>query len=1121
MNPEPLPDYLSLPFRGSHIIEASAGTGKTTALTHLYLSAILSGQAVEKILVVTFTEAAAREVRDRIRQVLETARAHLSGGLPADLLPEIGTLCGRYLQSGGEGPGVCENALASFDMAPVHTIHAYCRSLLREFPYALGAPFDLELLTRDEKTRRESAVFLWRELVYGQDPFLAECVGRLFPQGPRSLDDLLREPPSRDMPAPLPESRRRVQDALSLYLERRREFREVLSECAPVLRAEMPEFGERIMALLSVREIPAAGFDRKDEELYRGLERVGRRDGAQALDGLRQSASLLTASLLGMTESLIERRRILGLARREEEGVETFDDMIARVARGVERPEVAERLRERCPVAFIDEFQDTSRDQYEIFRSLYGTSRDGSALFMIGDPKQSIYRFRGADLMAYLEAQKRTEADPDSRRVSLLRNYRSVAEIQGAVNALFGGPAHPFMHEEIRFVPSVPVPSRTRQLVDPEWPDGASFLLFPGETEKENLEDFAVLCAQEIRRLLTDSVTLGGRPLLPSDIAVLVKTRGHADRIAKALDHLSLPYTVPAPGSLFHTREADELYGVLEALDSPWSSARISQALSSRLFGWTAPRIAALWEDPGEGPRIRELFVDASRIWRRQGLRAALDRIFFREGVFGRILSRPLAVGRIFAVLDLIDEKCPAATPQEQMAFFREERRGTFDDREEERLLDSRGEGVRILTFFKSKGLEFPVVFLPFGLHERLRRSAPWEVGNPDDSEVEPEEDTDPAEDLRLLYVGLTRARERVCLGIPQNRIRQAALSYLLGLSEEPPPSKKLLWQFQGMREALHRCLDGLPGVVFPGREFRIRLANGSRTGVNISLSGDGTAGDRPSVARLSRPVPGARGVTSFTALSGGGTRGSRIVWDDPLAGDKADGERGDFFGETGPAGPEFGVAVHGVLERIGPRIVGRSGEEPPTREAVERWAGEILQDMGGEKGEAWEGPVRDLVLRALFSPLALPESPLSLPLVRLFDRRTRFEQFFLMPWSEPGRKPPGEGSAPAGDPAFLQGIIDVSLWVGDRLYLVDYKTNRLPASGTLDPASSDALRTLVEDHRYDLQASLYGRALREHLRLSGTEASFGGFLFLFLRGMDPARPGAGVLRLDPDGRGR
>ena len=1094
--PDP-PLYLGLPLKGCHNIEASAGTGKTTTLALLYLSVVLSGVSPENILVVTFTRAAAQDVRERIRKLLEDVRLWCSGA-PAELLPDLLEYLGSLEMDPLRIDRRLRDALELFDRSPVQTIHSFCQSLLRQMSFLLGTPFDLALVPEDQDLAYESSVRLWRSTVYGQDPFLAEFFASVWSEGPRGWSATFRAVPARD---DLPEEAfRPVEESFGDYCLRRQAFREEARSASGHLPPGA--LSDRMADLLGEREIPAMGLregdGRLEDEFPPGSDGL-----KEALGEVLQASQKLKDDLRSSFGRLAGAWKHRELLERERRGVATYDDLILRVVESLKQEAVAENLRSRFPVAFVDESQDTSRDQSEIFKKIYRETRPGSALFWIGDPKQSIYRFRGADVQAYLEFSRHAKSFPENRSVTLSFNYRSVPGIIHAVNRLFERNPSPFLMEGVSYSRAMPVPDRVSRLQDPGLPSGSCFLAYAGKGPKDNLDDFARTAADEVTRLLSEGVTLGERKLVPSDIAVLVLRHTHGERVARFLREKGVPYNSSSPVSIFHTREADEIATVLDALLSPWRMPAICLSLATRLFGWNALDIDRITRDPEQARPVLEDFLVASRLWRSHGIRAALSDLFYRRGVWPRLLSDGRSRQRIDRLVDRIEgavEQFP--TPAEQQRFFSRERLTPDRGKEEETIGGEPGTGVHILTVHKSKGLEFPVVFVPFGIPGKNGK----ETGGVEEDDEE--EDSLDSEYLRLLYVALTRARERIYLFCPLSRVRQSALDHLLEMEDrikkrrEKNGPEKCFLAFQ---EALEEVFSEVEGFSFFDPEPGVAAERGRYREPDVSSDSGGEAFE---VRTLLRPLPVPRRVTSFTAIVAREHDDDAWNGSDPLIGDEtAQDLSGNLEERTDPAGRAFGVFVHGILEEAGRKIARYRKEKgvSPPRPDVRNWILSSLPAGGTEEEDRWNEAAVLLAQQGLFSPLPI----FGLPLVDLLDERARFEDPFLLRLGQ-------EETEGSGDPSpHLRGVIDVVVWTGKEVYLVDYKTNLLTGEG--DPYSPASLERVLRENHYDLQARIYSGACRQHLSLTGDQATFGGFLFLFLRGMVNGE-GSGTILWRPDG---
>ena len=1091
----PVPSlYLGLPLQGIRNIEASAGTGKTTTLAFLYLSVVLSGVSPENILVVTFTRAAAQEVRERIRTLLEDVRRGRSGSgteIPPDLLSYLGTL--------ETDPVLIDQrlreALDIFDRAPIQTIHSFCQFLLRQMSFLMGAPTGLVLVPEDQPVLYESSVRFWRSTVYGQDPLLAEFFLSVWDDGPGGWVKAFKTVPARNgspenVFAP-------VVEAMNLYRVRRQAFREEVRSFFS--GSSLEDFPDRMLDLLGEKEVPALGLQGEDAMIGNAFppeaETLRNSLGA-ALHAAQEVKDALRSSFPDLTGIWKHRE----LRERELRGIATYDDLILRVSESMKQESVPQSLRERFPVAFVDESQDTSREQSGIFERIYRERRPGSALFWIGDPKQSIYRFRGADVQAYLTFSREVKNSPGNPTIRLSVNYRSSPGIVHAVNRLFGRHASPFLLEGVSYHPSSPVANRSPELRDPDYPE-ACFLVYAGQGPKDNLDVFARVTADEVARLLSGNTFLKDRPLLPSDIAVLVTKHADGERVAGFLRERRIPCTSSSPVSVFHTREADEIATVLDALLTPWRMPSLCLALSTRLFGWSAREIEELSRDPDRARPVQEGFLEASRLWRIHGIRAALWQLFFRMGVWPRLVPEGRSRQRIDRLIDRIEgaaEQFP--TPPDQRIFLSRVRLVWEGDPNEETVGGEPGTSVRILTVHKSKGLEFPVVFVPFGIPGKWQQK---EVDFPEDDEEG--EDSDESESLRLLYVALTRARERVYLFSPLFRRKQSALGHLLEtdrrmkIRRERTVSEKRFFAF---REALEEVFSGIDGVSFfepqriPGEVVREAYSNPEKSKDEIV------------VRSIPRSLPAPRRVTSFTAIVA--REKDSDAWNgvDPLIGDE-DGQdlSGNLDERPEPAGRAFGVFVHGILEEAGKGIARYREEKKvsPPRSEVREWILSSFPSGASEEENRWNQAGLQLAEKGLFEPL-IPIPGVSL--AELLNARSRFEEPFLL-------RLPEEVDGAGEVDSHLRGVIDVVVWSGRTAYLVDYKTNLLTGEG--NPYSPESLVRVLRDHRYDLQARIYAGAFRRHLALTGDQGEFGGFLFLFLRGLGLGE-GSGALLWKPPG---
>ncbi len=1138
-----------LPLSGLRLIEASAGTGKTTALTVLFLRAILEGFPVERILVVTFTESAAEEVRGRIHDLLVAARRKALGENPKGkhapflerIRPDHATPLAR--------------ALSDFDRATMTTIHAFCRRLLREYAFEFQSPFSLELDENPGEAKLPALRETWRRRVYPERPEIALLVASVFPGGPADFlslvsDDALFRETECALSGGLveedafPELREAYLRDLALCREIPEDNMERL---ARLCSSEIPEQdgkkgkkgakgGDFRLLLRRLREIQGGspgvppGFSPLDGALRAGLARIPQpemRDFAPLLRILEGTQALAEELRRSLKKSLLRYLRSEDLDLREGRGRETFDDMILRVLEGLLADvsgTLSRKIRERFPVAFVDEFQDTDLAQFRIFDRIYRLSHPfseeeatGTALFLVGDPKQSIYSFRGADISAYLEARIRALTLPGGSLLGLSVNYRSDRRHVEALNRLFGLVPDPFLSgDAIAYEPVHPSRDERSVFRDPlaESAEIPVPLLMAGGVEGDRLEDYARRSAREISRLLSGGPTISGRPIRAEEIALLVMKHSHGKILQDALDEKGIPSVSYGSGSVLETEEAFDLEMLLLALASPENRRQARMVLASRFFGMTAAELRVLEEAPDLWNRRVDPFFEAARRWESRGAMGTLRTFFLDHGIFSRLLSQPGGKRRVTHLLHLFEileaqgrDRPPLLLLVDRYLSARREAPGKKEDGNAPRLETCDGR-VRILTLHKAKGLEFPVVILPFGL--------PGRQGLDEGEEASGEL----AEEMRLLYVALTRAVHRTVLMVPARTSRQSAVGHLFGLG---PGLRKGKSAFQGVVLQIDRLVRENPDL--------------------FALLPDGPApltpvrqpSERESVLAAPPQFPSiapAKRTESFSSL----VRSSLGIFEEkegePRASDEGRSEpegEGEGAGEAPlPAGPLFGSYFHRIMERLARDEASFDG---PPGEIPEGLLERALDDLDLAKDpscQRWPSAVRPLVERTLSAALgeraegALTEEGDFMTLGRILRGERTVEQEFLLPVRGLVAERLQACLMPDGPKLFfeplsgsLKGFIDLVFRYRGRYYLLDYKTNLL--SGVSPYAGASLARTMA-DHRYDFQGYLYILALHRLLSFCHPgydyERDFGGALFLFVRGV--GFTGEGIHRLRP-----
>jgi len=862
--------YLDLPLDGVRLIEASAGTGKTFTLATLVTRLIVErGLRIGQVLAVTFTEAATQELRSRIRERLEQAArvAADPDGRDDDAEAALSReVVERHLAIGGETrerlARRLRQAVWEVDLAAIFTIHGFCARVLREHALESGHVFDPPtLLTGDAALREELAADLWR--AFAAEPGTALLLPRLWTQPEQLQDDLralLSHEPLRPEPAapggdPLPtlqSAGRRLSEAFGAHGGTLREALDAAVAAkfinATMYRAETLDACWHALQRWCDRGDAAATFDDRlarlgtrvlrDKTNRAGQGRTPQSPLCDAIDAFLDARAAHEAWLHAHTTALLHRVRDEARVRLAElkqvRRLQTYDDLIDGVADALESEHggaLVDALRAQYRIALVDEFQDTDPRQWAIFRRVFGGKADDAmeapanppepppALFLIGDPKQAIYGFRGGDVHTYLQAQGDAERAPP-----LDRNFRSRPGVLRAVAALYAaaqaraeadaGVPPPFVVDGIAFHDvqpgghrsdagfqrdGRPAPALTvRTVVDPDAPDdsndpaagtGGRGKDKSASIDAERSRELATrACVAEIHALLREgragTAVIDGEPVAPGDVAVLVRTHGEASRVQLALAAAGIPAVAAGKQSLFATAEARDLLALFEALLQPADDGRLRAALATVLVGLDAAAIATLDTDGAAHAAHQQQAQHWRERWQRSGPLALVADLCAAAGE--RLLGLLDGERRLTNTLQLAElmQDVQARTPglHGQLDWLRAAVAEADSDDEAQLLrLESDARRVQIVTLHKSKGLEYPLVFLPFvgiggngrnaarhlAVHDGERRVRHWKIDKeaPAWKDACREHEREAlAEQARLLYVGLTRARHALWL---------------------------------------------------------------------------------------------------------------------------------------------------------------------------------------------------------------------------------------------------------------------------------------------------------------------------------------------------------------------
>jgi len=1194
-------DALRVELTGTNLVEASAGTGKTHTITTIYPRLLLELRlSVNQILVVTYTNAATAELRSRMRQRLRSMLDTLETGTSSgdDVIDAL-------IQSRREAGTAREDrhrlleAVRSFDDAAIFTIHGFCQRMLQENAFESGVPFDATLLSDESLLRNEVVRDFWtRELHAASELFVRHLQGKKVTPADLSLvaSRVVTDPLMPVLPETLEgdfsaaEEKWREAHAVtaSLWHRHGKELIDLLAGSSALNRNSYQPETIRKRWWVSMEDLfhtPVPGVTKRfpafEKWTNAGLAHAVKRGKTapkhaffDACDRLLAADREILAALdrrtvrlwLDMTAYAREEFR----ARKAASRTLSFDDLLHYLRAALAAPEgqaLAALIRARFGAALIDEFQDTDPVQYEIFRRIYHGS--GAPLFLIGDPKQAIYAFRGADVFAYIAAR----SDAGSRAHTLKVNRRSDPGLLKGINTLFHGARRQFVIAGIPFACMEAAPSSGDRLHATAAYRAPLEILFVPRTGQEARGDrinkgwgtkgLTRLVAGEVASFLCSGATIDQREVVPEDVALLCRTNAQAVAMQRELRELSVPCVLLGEASVFESPEAADVDRVLRALAEPGNSRALRAALATPLLGLDASALRGLSEDEERWEEWVQRFHAWHEIWQRVGFLPAFRRMLAECEVQSRLLGLVDGERRVTNILHL-GELIEAAAQEVRrgpfalarwLTLMRTDRaaRGALGTEAAQIRLESDDNAVRVVTIHKSKGLQYPVVYCPYLWDGTLLRDedCKWvrfhdpadrnrrklDVGSPDiEAHRRRAELEAMAENVRLLYVALTRARHRCT--VVWGAFRDAERSPLGYLLHQPGA---------GVDE----------GDLVAETEKRLAsLSDADMLAVAVREISPVRAAPYPVPRREARPLARRRferalpthwRVSSFSALTSEVEISPYAVEAEESDHDEAlDNSAGtepaalahaatdtmpllDF-----PPGARAGQLLHEIFERIDFRR-----ENPDELPQV---VADALVSYSFEP--RWQEPICQAVDAVLATPL---DETCDAPILARVPRSRRISELeFLLPVGEAGgsegealtgpqmadvfarhaTQPTGAAYADrlrrlafASLAGYLRGFIDLVFEDRGRWYLVDYKSNLLGATAA-DYEPARLLESMLH-HHYFLQYHLYVLALHRHLgaRLADYdyERDFGGVYYLFLRGMSPAHPpGCAVFRDRP-----
>ena len=1121
----------SVVLRNTQLIEASAGTGKTYTITNLCLRLLLGRDenwqrplSISEILILTFTIAATDELKHRVATRIRQAREAFRTGVGDPFLMSLvadSTDLNRDLK-------LLTAAGQLMDEASIFTIHGFCACVLGEQAFESGAMFNQELNAERDHLLKTAAEDCFRrnimtldgparllaQSIWPNPAALARAVGPLIFRGDLNIHPAYSPSTTFDSTVAKAEQVKTLwlRDDLSALLEsagfgkNTKPYKQLalMEEACQNKDTDLSSELWQVYRPHTVTKALKKGINLPEHPVFELIEQI--------------SDSYATLKTNLWHEVLQEIRELI-VRQKEDNHKLTLDDLLTSLSSAVRQStSLATTIAGRWPVAMIDEFQDTDNTQNQIFSTVYqsGSETIDCSLLMIGDPKQAIYNFRGADIFTYINA-KRTASGIHN----LQTNWRSSPSLVEATNHLFNLPDIFGNDQDIPFSPVTTPPEHASMRFTMEGKTCAPFQLFyVGEDDalinttdsRSRVMDYA---AEATVSLINKGSTaqVEDAPINAGQIAILVRSRLDAIAAQQALSTRGVKSVYLTLESVFLQETAVDLKLILEAIIEPGNDHAIKAALASKLMQVNAEDINALNHDIQLQQQVLSEFREYHDLWLDQDIAPMLNALIERRRLAEKWLGAPDGERILTNLRHLIEvlQTQSTATPgmHQLLKWFSHEQReaDTVSNEELQLRLESDENLVKIVTMHAAKGLEYDIVMIPMPLftvfgsvgkpalfHEERDESfeAALELGgNAEHRATSTSEDE--AEQMRLLYVAITRARYRCYLGLPkESRLNKSAFRQLLQIPEVTKTDDVMNHARQSLPESLFEIVNGNPSIQTTFQTSvppRILNRPDSRPAIH----------DRWRIHSYTNVVSRAVGNAAPHVVSG---------FSDDDTNDRNELLSEQFNRHTFPRGSRIGVALHSLLEDVDftdsehhnqlcLRTINRLALSIEWHEVLQNWLVDILNS-----------PLSDFRLNQISRSDRLDEMEFHFPLASNDGLSDYLEESGLLPLD--GFKVKLDG--------MMTGLIDVLFRVNGKYFIADYKSNYLGYSGT--DYTDAQLEQAIDSHHYQLQYMIYTVAVHRMLKAKQPDYDynkhFGGVFYLFLRGMNGSDQ-SGIYQDKPD----
>lgn len=1186
-------DTLTFPLSGASLIEASAGTGKTYTIVNLYIRLLLghgcSPLGVEQILVVTFTNAATGELKERIRQRLRQAYLDFFAKSSQDSFIQ------QLIDQSDNVDLDCQRlALASkqMDEAAVYTIHGFCHKALTEHAFESGAMYEQSFILDESEWLKIAAEDYWRKHVVTLDQHTLQLLLRLWSTPDAMLKKIARLLSQHATPYQTADIDSAI-DSVKHYAEQVAKLKQWwlsndISQQVSKANLRGNTKLAKLPTLLAMQafcksDLLQIDFDKTGWLLFapEQIAKAAKKD-SEDLSHLDFSQfELLQSMFLGCQQKIT-----LGFSQHAMAMVSSNlashkqmlqllspDDLLLGLQRALSLQDVsddktntlANTIRQNYPAALIDEFQDTDPVQFEVFRGIYGTSKQEpeaalskACWIMIGDPKQAIYAFRGADIFTYIKAK---DWISKQRHFTLATNWRSAPKLIQGINQLFESSNKGFLFEEkIPFYPVQAGRDIAGLTISGEAVQSLDFQHLCNDQDlpisaSDASIQLAKATASQISKWLhlaqSEQALIQERAITAADFCILVRNRDEAQLVKNALSAVNVASVFLARKSVFATQIAVDVFRLLKALNKPSDERLLKAALMSELFCFDAQQLDNLFNDEANWQEVLELCFYWHQTWQKHGLIRAINQVLQHFDVEQRLIAHQVdglrCVTDLRHLVELLQQQSLQLVGEAQLIHWFESclLEPDHNNENQQMRLENDANLVQIITLHSSKGLEFSLVFIPFASNYKTAKQALYHNETQqlevdfllNEQNLQKADFERLAEDIRLFYVAVTRAIYYCSIGVwnislgkskKVSGFEQSALGCLLlpgkdGGTEQPISDQLITQRIQALAA---KC----------DLSYRTFTQVAAESPQQILISQNVTEQPKLSALQLSKPVSRAWRLTSYSAISS-----QQVHLDMPSPG-QDEGQDQVLNLEHGKAitsqssqhsellqspfsferGANAGSFLHGVLENIDLQRPEQLAEAI-TQQST--WFG--IDEQWQTSLEIW---LTDVLLAPFSCQKNSTTQSTSLSLAQLSANQVKVEMEFHMPLHE---VQVGEFNSVINryfeqqkrDYQFeqlngmIKGFIDLMFEFEGKYYVADYKSNHIGDS--YDDYHYSAMEEAMTGHDYHLQAILYTLALHRWLKYKlpnyDYKTHIGGAYYLFIRGMSQSQPGNGVYFVLPE----